>query len=121
MVRLAVLSAEDWEALIEWLETLEDVRVARKAFAELKAAKGNRRRAGWLEWDAVKGELENEKAVRGDDRIHGPERKGRKIGDDPVYEVLPAHLEVLTARGFTYELVAARPRRAGKRRHGTAD
>jgi hypothetical protein len=55
--RLAVLSAEDWESLIEWLETLEDVQVAREAFAELKATKGNRRRAGWLEWDAVKDEL----------------------------------------------------------------
>ena len=29
----------------------------------------------------------------------------RLIGDDPVYEVLPVHLEVLTARGFTYEVV----------------
>src|SRR5205807_10010446 len=56
--RLAVLSAEDWEALIEWLETLEDVQIARQAFADLKAAKGNRRRAGWLEWNAVKDELE---------------------------------------------------------------
>ncbi len=56
--RLAVLSAEDWEALIEWLETLEDVQIARRASAELKAAKGKRRRAGWLEWDAVKDELE---------------------------------------------------------------
>jgi hypothetical protein len=55
--RLVVLSGDDWEALIEWLETLEDVQVARKAFAELKAAKGNRRRAGWLEWDAVKDDL----------------------------------------------------------------
>src|SRR5438445_13699437 len=52
--RLAVLSAEDWEALIERLETHEDVQVARQAFAELKAAKGNRRRAGWLEWNSVK-------------------------------------------------------------------
>ena len=50
--RLAVLSAEDWEALIEWLETLEDVQIARRASAGLKAAKGKRRRAGWLEWDA---------------------------------------------------------------------
>jgi hypothetical protein len=33
------------------------VQVARKALAELKAAKGNRRRAGWLEWDAVKDDL----------------------------------------------------------------
>jgi hypothetical protein len=55
--RLAILSADDWVTLIEWLETLEDVQTARQAFAELKAAKGNRRRAGWLEWDAVKDEL----------------------------------------------------------------
>jgi hypothetical protein len=45
----------------------------------------------------------------------------RLVADDPVYEVLPAHLEVLTARGFTYEVVAPRPRRPEKRRHGTAD
>jgi|HubBroStandDraft_2_1064218.scaffolds.fasta_scaffold2704425_1 hypothetical protein len=56
--RLAVLSGDDWEALIEWLETLEDVQIAREAFAELKEAKGNRRRAGWREWNAVKDELE---------------------------------------------------------------
>jgi PHD/YefM family antitoxin component YafN of YafNO toxin-antitoxin module len=55
--RLAILSAEDWEALIEWLETLEDIQIAREAFAKLKAAKGNRQRAGWLEWNVVKKEL----------------------------------------------------------------
>jgi hypothetical protein len=55
--RLAVLSAADWESLIEWLETLEDFQIARQAFADLKAAKGSRRRAGWLEWNAVKDEL----------------------------------------------------------------
>ena len=45
----------------------------------------------------------------------------RLIRDDPVYEVLPAHLELLTARGFTFEVVPSRPRRPEKRRHGTAD
>jgi hypothetical protein len=55
--RLAVLSTEDWEVLIEWLETLEDAQIARQAFAELKAAKGNRRRAGWLKWSALEDEL----------------------------------------------------------------
>lgn len=55
--RLAVVNADDWESLIEWLETLEDAQIARQAFAKLKKAKGNRRRAGWLEWDAVKDEL----------------------------------------------------------------
>jgi hypothetical protein len=45
----------------------------------------------------------------------------RLIADDPLYEVLPAHLEVLTAAGFTYEVVPSRPRPREKRRHGTAD
>jgi hypothetical protein len=55
--RLAVLSVEDWESLIEWLETVEDIQSAQKAFAALKSAKGNRKRAGWLAWDTVKDEL----------------------------------------------------------------
>jgi hypothetical protein len=55
--RFAVLSADDWEALIDWLETLEDTQIARQAFAELKAAGGDRKQAGWLEWDAVADEL----------------------------------------------------------------
>ena len=45
----------------------------------------------------------------------------RLIADDPVYEVLPAHVELLTARGFTYEVVPPWPRRPEKRRYGTAD
>ena len=56
--RLAIVSAEDWEALIEWLETLEDTQVARQALAELRAAGGDRRKAGWLEWAKVAGETE---------------------------------------------------------------
>lgn len=55
--RFAVLNAEDWEALIEWLETVEDLQIARRAFAELRAAGGDRQRAGWLEWSAVAKEL----------------------------------------------------------------
>jgi hypothetical protein len=37
----------------------------------------------------------------------------RLVADDPVYEVLPAHLELLTARGLRYEVVPSRPRRRG--------
>ncbi|WP_129677051.1 hypothetical protein [Candidatus Chloroploca sp. Khr17] len=51
--RLAVLSADDWEALIEWLETLEDVAIAKEAFAQLKAAGGDRGKAGWVKWTDV--------------------------------------------------------------------
>ena len=56
--RFAVVSADDWEALIEWLETLEDAQVARQALAELRAAGGDRTKAGWLEWAKVADEIE---------------------------------------------------------------
>jgi hypothetical protein len=48
--RFAVLSANDWEALIEWLETVEDTQVVQEALAELRVAGGDRKKAGWLEW-----------------------------------------------------------------------
>ena len=54
--RLAVLNAEDWEAFIEWAETLEDLQTARGALAELRAVGGDRKQAGWLEWEAAKKE-----------------------------------------------------------------
>jgi hypothetical protein len=34
----------------------------------------------------------------------------RLIADDPIYEVLPGHLELLATRGFSYEVIPARPR-----------
>jgi hypothetical protein len=43
----------------------------------------------------------------------------RLIRDDPVYEVLPDHLDVLTADGFGYAVVPVRPTRAERRRDGT--
>jgi hypothetical protein len=55
--RFAVIDLKDWESLIEWLETLEDVQSAKEAFAELNAAGGDRERAGWKRWDEVKEEL----------------------------------------------------------------
>jgi len=55
--RLAVVGADDWETIIEWLETLEDTQVAKEAYEALKAAGGDRKRAGWLRWDDVREEL----------------------------------------------------------------
>ena len=56
--RFAVIDAEDWENLLEWLETLEDVETARQAYAKLEAANGDRTAAGWLKWKDVRHELE---------------------------------------------------------------
>jgi hypothetical protein len=45
----------------------------------------------------------------------------RLIADDPIYEVQPAHLALLIARRFSYEMVPMHRRRTVKRRHGEAD
>lgn len=39
----------------------------------------------------------------------------RLVAEDPVYEVLPAHLELLDARGISYDIVT-KPRREKPRR-----
>jgi hypothetical protein len=54
--RFAVVNIEDWEALPEWLETSQDVPIARKAYAKLKASGGDRERTGWPRWDEGKRE-----------------------------------------------------------------
>ena len=53
--RFALLDADVWEALVEWLEDLEDTAIARDALAELKAAGNDYEKAGWLKWEDVKG------------------------------------------------------------------
>ena len=56
--RIAVVDLKDWEAMLEWLETLEDTEVVREAIGHLKAADGDRAKAGWLRWDDVVKELD---------------------------------------------------------------
>jgi hypothetical protein len=56
--RFATLSAEHLGALIGWLGMLEDAQIARQTFDDLKAAGGDRKRAGGLERDAVAGEID---------------------------------------------------------------
>ena len=55
--RLAVVSAADWETMIEWLETVEDMQIVREAYDQLRKAKGNRKRAGCRKWTDVRDEL----------------------------------------------------------------
>ena len=55
--RLAILSVDDWESLVEWLETLEDIQIADQAYAQLRATGGDRDKAGWLRWDEVERDL----------------------------------------------------------------
>jgi len=45
----------------------------------------------------------------------------RLVAKDPIYEVLPAHLELLNSHGFAYEIVKPQPGGKGKRRHASPD
>jgi hypothetical protein len=56
--RMAVVDGDDWEAMIEWLETIEDIDAAHKAYAALQAAGGDRRKAGWLTWEDAEKQLD---------------------------------------------------------------
>ena len=55
--RFAVVEADAWEALIEWLETLEDLQVFKEAYSQLEATDGNRAKAGWLRWEDVRDDI----------------------------------------------------------------
>jgi hypothetical protein len=56
--RLAVIDAADWEALVDWLEEVEDRQILREAVEELATAGGDRQRAGWSEWGSVAAGIE---------------------------------------------------------------
>ena len=56
--RFAVVDADSWGAMIEWLEDVEDRDVIKESLAELKQAGGDRAKAGWRSWEEVQAELE---------------------------------------------------------------
>jgi hypothetical protein len=55
--RLAVLDADEWEGLVEWLEAIEDIQIAQRALEQLRTAGGDPETAGWLRWEDVQHEL----------------------------------------------------------------
>lgn len=55
--RFAVLDAADWDALVEWLEALEDLQAFRESEVQLEQAGGDPDRAGWLRWEEVRDQL----------------------------------------------------------------
>jgi hypothetical protein len=44
----------------------------------------------------------------------------RLVSSEPVYEVCPAHLDLLTARGIPYEIVRPDPGQQEKRRRAAS-
>jgi hypothetical protein len=56
--RFALIEAEEWESLVEWLERLEDLHLFKESYAELARAGGSREQAGWQRWEDVRDEIE---------------------------------------------------------------
>lgn len=55
-----VLPMQSWRSLLDWIEDLADARVAAEALSVLQASGGRPQEAGWLAWDAVRGDWEDE-------------------------------------------------------------
>ncbi|MBI1294226.1 hypothetical protein GC175_04620 [bacterium] len=56
--RFAVIDAEEWEALVEWLETLEDLQIFKESYKALEQAGGDRQHAGWARWTDVRDDID---------------------------------------------------------------
>ena len=57
--RFAVIDADEWDALIQWLESVEDLQIFKESYQTLARSGGNREKAGWLRWEDVRDEVES--------------------------------------------------------------
>ena len=55
-----LLDIQAWEKLITWIEDITDIKISFRAFSELQEAGGRPQQAGWLAWDDISEEWENE-------------------------------------------------------------
>lgn len=54
------LSMDAWEALLDWIEDREDEGIVAAALTQLQASGGSPEKAGWLNWEAVKHEWDED-------------------------------------------------------------
>ncbi len=59
-----LLDIQSWEALINWIEDITDLKIAAQALTELEVAGGRPQQAGWLAWDDIKEEWSDEEKVK---------------------------------------------------------
>ncbi|RME43240.1 MAG: hypothetical protein D6796_13395 [Caldilineae bacterium] len=52
-----LLDIQSWQALLDWIEDVADIKIATQSVAELEAAGGRPQQAGWLDWDKIGEEL----------------------------------------------------------------
>ena len=62
-----LLDIESWQALVDWIEDLVDVKIASEALSELKSAGGHPQQAGWLAWEEISEEWSGEEEIGTED------------------------------------------------------
>lgn len=58
--KAAQLSISAWEALLDWIEDREDEQIFKTAMAQLQKCGGSPEKAGWLDWETVKDEWDED-------------------------------------------------------------
>ncbi len=58
-----LLKISEWEKLINWIENIIDSKIAIQSLSELKRLGGNPAQAGWLAWEDIREEWNNEPEV----------------------------------------------------------
>lgn len=62
-----LLDIQDWEQIINWIETNIDIKIATQAMQALENAGGRPKQAGWLAWDDIREEWDDEEeAIKAD-------------------------------------------------------
>lgn len=63
-----LLDIQSWEALIDWIETISDTKLAKQALTRLEAEGGRPQQAGWLDWDDISEAWSDEEEVEKEGR-----------------------------------------------------
>lgn len=58
--KAVLLDIQAWETLINWIENVIDTKIATQALVELQMAGGRPQQAGWLAWDKIREDWDDE-------------------------------------------------------------
>ena len=56
-----LLDIQSWEALLNWIEDITDIKIATHGLTELEMTGGRPQQAGWLDWDEISEEWRDAK------------------------------------------------------------
>lgn len=62
-----LLDIESWQALVDWIEDLIDVKIATEALSEIEVAGGRPQQAGWLAWEEISKEWSGGEEIGAED------------------------------------------------------